>query len=64
MCEFCIKHGEGKKWYLNVKNYSEELVNDVNRRAYVKDFFHGVYETEGKPILILNLGKILSKEDK
>ncbi|MGB2600801.1 MAG: 4Fe-4S binding protein [Candidatus Omnitrophota bacterium] len=42
MCEFCIKHGEGKKWYLNVKNYSQELVNDVNRRAYVKDFFHGV----------------------
>jgi len=25
MCEHCLKHGEGKKWYLNVKNYSEEL---------------------------------------
>lgn len=42
----------------------------INRRAELlstrkeKDFFHGVYETEGKPILILNLGKILSKEDK
>ena len=42
----------------------------INRRAELlstrkeKDFFHGVYETEGKPVLILNLGKILSKEDK
>ncbi|MEE8360265.1 MAG: 4Fe-4S binding protein [Candidatus Omnitrophota bacterium] len=41
MCEFCIKHGEGKKWYLNVKNYSEDLVSDIERREYVKDFFHG-----------------------
>jgi Pyruvate/2-oxoacid:ferredoxin oxidoreductase delta subunit len=27
MCEFCIKHGEGKKWYLLMKNYSEELLH-------------------------------------
>ncbi len=27
MCEFCIKHGEGKKWYLLMKNYSQELLN-------------------------------------
>jgi NAD-dependent dihydropyrimidine dehydrogenase PreA subunit len=27
MCEFCTKHGEGKKWYLQMKNYSRELVN-------------------------------------
>jgi len=25
MCEFCTKHGEGKKWYLQMKNYAEEL---------------------------------------
>jgi len=41
MCEFCIKHGEGKKWYLNVKNYSEDLARDIKRRAYVKKFFYG-----------------------
>jgi purine-binding chemotaxis protein CheW len=29
-----------------------------------KDFFLGVYETDGKPILILNLSKTLAKEDK
>lgn len=26
MCEFCTKHGEGKKWYLLMKNYGEELL--------------------------------------
>jgi ferredoxin len=27
MCEFCTKHGEGKKWYLEMKNYSQELLS-------------------------------------
>jgi NAD-dependent dihydropyrimidine dehydrogenase PreA subunit len=28
MCEFCTKHGEGKKWYLEMKNYAEELLHE------------------------------------
>jgi ferredoxin len=27
MCEFCTQHGEGKQWYLQMKNYSQELLN-------------------------------------
>jgi len=27
MCEFCTKHGEGKKWYLEMKNYAREWLN-------------------------------------
>ena len=27
MCQFCTKHGEGKKWYLQMKNYSDELLH-------------------------------------
>ncbi len=27
MCEFCTKHGEGKKWYLLMKNDSEALLH-------------------------------------
>ena len=27
MCEFCTKHGEGKQWYLQMKNYAEELLH-------------------------------------
>lgn len=28
MCEFCMEHGEGKKWYLQMKNYSEVLLHE------------------------------------
>ena len=27
MCEFCTEHGEGKKWYLQMKNYADELLS-------------------------------------
>ena len=27
MCQFCTEHGEGKKWYLEMKNYSRELLH-------------------------------------
>jgi len=38
MCEFCLKHGEGQKWYLQAKNYSEDLLNDVRRRKMIENF--------------------------
>ena len=28
MCEFCTEHGEGKKWYLQMKNYADELLRE------------------------------------
>ncbi|MEW6754244.1 MAG: 4Fe-4S binding protein, partial [Candidatus Latescibacterota bacterium] len=28
MCQFCTKHGEGKKWYLQMSNYSRELLSE------------------------------------
>jgi hypothetical protein len=32
MCEFCTKHGEGKKWYLQMQNYQEDLLRaDLDR---------------------------------
>lgn len=51
MCEFCTQHGEGKKWYLEIKNYSDELLYEelnatqkeiaqVNTRVeYLNDLF-------------------------
>ncbi len=27
MCQFCAEHGEGKKWYLEMSNYSDELLH-------------------------------------
>jgi ferredoxin len=38
MCEFCKEHGEGKKWYLQAKNYSRELYNE-ERKQMIKEFF-------------------------
>jgi hypothetical protein len=38
MCEFCHQHGEGKRWYLQAKNYSEELLSDLKRRQYIFNF--------------------------
>jgi Pyruvate/2-oxoacid:ferredoxin oxidoreductase delta subunit len=34
MCEFCHEHGEGKKWYLQAKNYSLELLNQERKLIY------------------------------
>jgi Pyruvate/2-oxoacid:ferredoxin oxidoreductase delta subunit len=38
MCDFCHKHGEGKKWYLEAKNYSEDLLSDLRRRKFIAEF--------------------------
>jgi NAD-dependent dihydropyrimidine dehydrogenase PreA subunit len=38
MCEFCVKHGDGRRWYLNAVNYSEELLRDPRRRKYIREF--------------------------
>jgi ferredoxin len=37
MCEFCVQHGEGKKWYLQAKHYSQEMVSD-ERRSMIETF--------------------------
>ncbi len=39
MCEFCHQHGEGEKWYLKAQHYSADLLADLRRRSYIKDFF-------------------------
>ena len=28
MCEFCTQHGEGQKWYLQMKNYADILLHE------------------------------------
>ena len=38
MCEFCHKHGEGKKWYLQTKNFVEELLTEEGK-SYIIDLY-------------------------
>jgi ferredoxin len=33
MCEYCRKHGEGKKWYLQAHNYSQELQSELEKKG-------------------------------
>jgi len=37
MCDFCHKHGDGKKWYLQARNYSADLLSDVRRQGIIRD---------------------------
>lgn len=41
MCEFCVQHGDGKRWYLNAQNYAADLESDLERRDYVIGFVQG-----------------------
>jgi NAD-dependent dihydropyrimidine dehydrogenase PreA subunit len=47
MCEFCLQHGEGKKWYLRAENYAEELLADVSRRKMISDFGRAARSLDG-----------------
>jgi ferredoxin len=40
MCEFCLQHGEGKKWYLQAKNYADDLLSDLKRRRFIETFLN------------------------
>lgn len=40
MCEFCTQHGEGKKWYLHMENYSQDLLEQEGRLKYMSDFLN------------------------
>jgi len=40
MCEFCTQHGEGRKWYLNMENYSQDLLEKDGRRDYMTAFLN------------------------
>ncbi|MBA7707342.1 hypothetical protein ES703_116213 [subsurface metagenome] len=35
MCDYCVKHGAGGKWYLNARNYSNEIVEKYNLRDFL-----------------------------
>ncbi|MFB0502229.1 MAG: ATP-binding protein [Candidatus Bathyarchaeia archaeon] len=42
MCDWCKQHGDGKKWYLNIKNYSEDLLNDQAVSEAANAYFQNI----------------------
>jgi len=39
MCEYCVQHGAGKRWYLNAKNLSKELATSELVRNFADAYF-------------------------
>jgi len=54
MCEFCTKHGEGKKWYLDMQNYSLELLAQKKRMEFKEDFMAHFEENLSKKAAQMN----------
>jgi Fe-S-cluster-containing hydrogenase component 2 len=53
MCEFCTQHGEGKTWYLNAKNYSSDLLSDLQRRQFIGRFLDHTVRKGNRQITLL-----------
>ncbi|MBE0481513.1 MAG: 4Fe-4S binding protein [Dehalococcoidia bacterium] len=54
MCEFCIKHGEGQKWYLSMRNYSRELLEQKGSEQYMEHFMVRFEEDFGRGLASLD----------
>jgi len=46
MCDWCVTHGKGKKWYLNMQNHARELMETKERVDEINRF----YETREKDV--------------
>jgi ferredoxin len=40
MCQWCMKHGAGGKWYLNARNYSQELADETNAKDHLTNVYN------------------------
>jgi len=54
MCEFCIQHGEGQKWYLAMRNYSRELWDQEGRAEFMTDYGARFEERYTKRVALLD----------
>ena len=50
MCELCMKHGAGKKWYLNAQHYSDEIVEKYNLRDYLMEQYKNFEQVSVKKV--------------
>ena len=50
MCQFCVQHGDGKRWYRNARNYALDLESDLLRRGYVVSFVRDFERTRRRAL--------------
>jgi len=48
MCDYCVLHGEGKRWYQNERNYSREIFSSDETQTFIHDFFSRQLEERKK----------------
>ncbi len=60
MCEFCVKHGDGKRWYLNAANYADELLRDLRRVRYIEQFLPELTSGAARWLKIMDRGRRVS----
>jgi Pyruvate/2-oxoacid:ferredoxin oxidoreductase delta subunit len=61
VCQFCVEHGEGERWYLNAKNYAHDLQSDLERRDYVVRFIADFGANRARAIRWLDAASVLPK---
>lgn len=55
MCQFCVQHGDGKRWYLEASSYAYDLDNDLKRREYLVGFVRDFSESRETALKYLPL---------
>ncbi|MFX0027322.1 MAG: 4Fe-4S dicluster domain-containing protein [Candidatus Hermodarchaeota archaeon] len=46
MCNYCLKHGPAGKWYFNARNYSTDVLKEINKdEDFLKEFLLEQYKT-------------------
>ncbi|MCX8006606.1 MAG: 4Fe-4S binding protein [Coriobacteriia bacterium] len=61
MCEFCHRHGDGRKWYLAASSYAADLRSDLARRGYIVEFISGFDERMRRVVPLLERLSALPK---
>jgi ferredoxin len=55
MCEFCVQHGAGKKWYLAAQNYADELVRSQGRESFIKHIYKDYRKMYGRNVRLADI---------
>ncbi len=55
MCQFCMKHGDGKRWYANARNFAVDLQADLRRRRFLIEFVREFEQTRATTNAALSL---------
>ncbi len=50
MCDLCLKHGAGGKWYLNAENYSNKIVEKYGLREYLLEQYKNFEQVPARKV--------------